>query len=210
MKLKYYGHACFTLRFADGTVLAIDPFDESVSYAPCDAICDAALLSHDHFDHNHVQTLRGDFVTIRSAGAYDVQGVRITAVDSFHDKKGGALRGKNLILRIEGGGLTIVHLGDLGHMPDEKQLEAMSGADIMLVPIGGTYTIDTPEAEEVIRLARPKHAVAMHYRTPDYDFNTSTCEAFERDMRAVRMPREIEITPENLVSLPEFLLMRYK
>ena len=62
----------------------------------------------------------------------------------------------------------------------------------------------------MIRLARPKHAVAMHYRTPDYDFNTSTCEAFERDMRAVRMPREIEITPENLVSLPEFLLMRYK
>lgn len=210
MKLKYYGHACFSLSYEGGPTLVIDPFDETVTYPPCDEICDAALLSHDHFDHNHVQTLRGDFVTIRSAGAYDVQGVRITAVDSFHDKKGGALRGKNLILRIEGGGLTIVHLGDLGHMPDEKQLEAMSGADIMLVPIGGTYTIGTPEAEEVIRLARPKHAVAMHYRTPDYDFNTSTCEAFERDMRAVRMPREIEITPENLVSLPEFLLMRYK
>ena len=210
MKLKYYGHACFSLSYVGGPTLVIDPFDETVTYPPCDEICDAALLSHDHFDHNHVQTLRGGFVTIRSAGAYDVQGVRITAVDSFHDKKGGALRGKNLILRIEGGGLTIVHLGDLGHMPDEKQLEAMSGADIMLVPIGGTYTIDTPEAEEVIRLARPKHAVAMHYRTPDYDFNTSTCEAFERDMRAVRMPREIEITPENLVSLPEFLLMRYK
>ena len=210
MKLKYYGHACFSLSYEGGPTLVIDPFDETVTYPPCDEICDAALLSHDHFDHNHVQTLRGNFVTIRSAGAYDVQGVRITAVDSFHDKKGGALRGKNLILRIEGGGLTIVHLCDLGHMPDEKQLEAMSGADIMLVPIGGTYTIDTPEAEEVIRLARPKHAVAMHYRTPDYDFNTSTCEAFERDMRAVRMPREIEITPENLVSLPEFLLMRYK
>ena len=210
MKLKYYGHACFSLSYEGGPTLVIDPFDETVTYPPCDEICDAALLSHDHFDHNHVQTLRGDFVTIRSAGAYDVQGVRITAVDSFHDKKGGALRGKNLILRIEGGGLTIVHLGDLGHMPDEKQLEAMSGADIMLVPIGGTYTIDTPVGVEVIRLARPKHAVAMHYRTPDYDFNTSTCEAFERDMRAVRMPREIEITPENLVSLPEFLLMRYK
>lgn len=210
MKLKYYGHACFSLSYEGGPTLVIDPFDETVTYPPCDEICDAALLSHDHFDHNHVQTLRGDFVTIRSAGAYDVQGVRITAVDSFHDKKGGALRGKNLILRIEGGGLTIVHLGDLGHMPDEAQLRAIAGADVLLTPIGGTYTIDTPEAEEVIRLARPKHAVAMHYRTPDYDFNTSTCEAFERDMRAVRMPREIEITPENLVSLPEFLLMRYK
>ena len=122
MKLKYYGHACFSLSYEGGPTLVIDPFDETVTYPPCDEICDAALLSHDHFDHNHVQTLRGDFVTIRSAGAYDVQGVRITAVDSFHDKKGGALRGKNLILRIEGGGLTIVHLGDLGHMPDEKQL----------------------------------------------------------------------------------------
>ncbi|MDO5323752.1 MAG: MBL fold metallo-hydrolase [Clostridia bacterium] len=210
MKLKYYGHACFTLRFASGTTLAIDPFDESVTYAPCDAICDAALLSHDHFDHNHTQSLRGDFVTIRQAGHYEVRNVRVTAVHSFHDKKRGALRGNNLIFRIEGDGLTIVHLGDLGHMPDDKQLQAISGADVMLIPIGGTYTIDTPEAEELIRLAQPKHAVAMHFRTPDYDFNTSTCEAFERDMQAVRMPREVEITPENLSSLPEAMILSYK
>ena len=210
MKLKYYGHACFTLRFADGTTLAIDPFDESVTYAPCDAICDAALLSHDHFDHNHTQSLRGDFAVLREAGSYEVRGVRVTAVHSFHDKQRGALRGKNLIFRIEGDGLTIVHLGDLGHMPDEEQLQAISGADVMLIPIGGTYTIDTPEAEELIRRAQPKHAVAMHFRTPDYDFNTSTCEAFARDMQAVRMPREVEITKENLSSLPEAMILSYK
>ena len=210
MKLKYYGHACFTLRFADGTTLAIDPFDESVTYAPCDAVCDAALLSHDHFDHNHVQSLRGDFAVLREAGCYEVRNVRITAVHSFHDKEGGALRGRNLIFRIEGEGLTIVHLGDLGHMPDENQLRAMSGADVLLIPIGGTYTIDTPEAEELIRLAQPKHAVAMHFRTPDYDFNTSTCDAFARDMQAVHMPREVEITKENLASLPEAMILSYK
>ena len=210
MKLKYYGHACFTLRFASGTTLAIDPFDESVTYAPCDAICDAALLSHDHFDHNHTQSLRGEFTAIREVGVYDVGDVRVTALHSFHDKKRGVLRGNNLIFRIEGDGLTIVHLGDLGHMPDDKQLQAISGADVMLIPIGGTYTIDTPEAEELIRLAQPKHAVAMHFRTPDYDFNTSTCEAFERDMQAVRMPREVEITPENLSSLSEAMILSYK
>lgn len=210
MKLKYYGHACFTLRFADGTALAIDPFDESVSYAPCDESCDAALLSHDHFDHNHVQSLRGDFAVIREEGVHDVRGVRITAVPSFHDKQRGALRGRNLIFRIEGEGLTIVHLGDLGHMPDENQLRAIAGADVMLTPIGGTYTIDTPEAEALIRLAQPKHAVAMHFRTPDYDFNASTCASFERDMHAVRMPREVEITKENLASLPEAMILSYK
>ena len=210
MKLKYYGHACFTLRFADVTALALDPFDESVTYAPCDESCDAALLSHDHFDHNHIQSLRGDFRVIREAGSYEVRGAHITAVPSFHDKQGGALRGRNLIFRIEGEGLTIVHLGDLGHMPDNKQLRAIAGADLMLTPIGGTYTIDTPEAEEVIRLAQPKHAVAMHFRTPDYDFNASTCEAFARDMHAVRMPREVEITPETLSALPEAMILSYK
>ena len=210
MKLKYYGHACFTLRFASGTTLAIDPFDETVTYPPCDAICDAALLSHDHFDHNHTQSLRGDFTVIREAGVYDVRNVRVAAVPSFHDKQGGALRGNNLIFRIEGEGLTIVHLGDLGHMPDEDQLRAIAGADVLLTPIGGTYTIDTPEAEEVIRLAQPKHAVAMHFRTPDYDFNTSTCADFERDMGAARMPREVEITSENLASLPEAMILSYK
>ena len=210
MKLKYYGHACFSLSYEGGPTLVIDPFDETVTYPPCDEICDAALLSHDHFDHNHVQSLRGEFVVLREAGSYEVRGVRITAVPSFHDKQRGALRGRNLIFRIEGDGLTIVHLGDLGHMPDEAQLRAIAGADVLLTPIGGTYTIDTPEAEELIRLAQPKHAVAMHFRTPDYDFNTSTCEAFERDMHAVRMPREVEITKENLASLPEAMILSYK
>ena len=210
MKLKWYGHSCFGMTFSDGTTLITDPFDDTVGYPLCTARADAVLSSHDHFDHNHTQSLRGDFVTIRQAGHYEVRNVRVTAVPSFHDKQRGALRGNNLIFRIEGDGLTIVHLGDLGHMPDEKQLRAIAGADVLLTPIGGTYTIDTPEAEELIRLAQPKHAVAMHFRTPDYDFNASTCEAFARDMQAVRMPREVEITPETLSALPEAMILSYK
>ena len=210
MKLEYFGHSCFSLRFENGPVLVTDPFDESVGYPLCTVACDAALVSHDHFDHNHTQSLRGDFVTIRQAGHYDVRNVRVTAVPSFHDKQRGALRGSNLIFRIEGDGLTIVHLGDLGHMPDETQLRAIAGADVLLTPIGGTYTIDTPEAEALIRLAQPKHAVAMHFRTPDYDFNTSTCASFERDMQAARMPREVEITLENLATLPAAMILNYK
>ena len=210
MKLKWYGHSCFGMTFENGTTLITDPFDDTVGYPLCTARADAVLSSHDHFDHNHIQSLRGDFAVLREAGEYDVRDVRITAVPSFHDKQGGALRGRNLIFRIEGEGLTIVHLGDLGHMPDENQLRAIAGADIMLIPIGGTYTIDTPEAEELIRLAQPKHAVAMHFRTPDYDFNASTCAAFERDMGAARMPREVEITPETLSSLPETMILSYK
>lgn len=210
MKLRYYGHACFSLSYPGGPTLVIDPFDETVTYPPCNAACDAALLSHDHFDHNHTQSLRGDFITIRSAGEYEVRGVRITAAPSFHDKQGGALRGPNLIFRIEGGGLTLVHLGDLGHMPNEVQQRALEDVDVLLLPIGGTYTIDTPEAEALLLAVRPRHAVAMHYRTEDYDFNVSTCEEFARDTGAARLPSEIEITPENLANLPDVIIMNYK
>lgn len=210
MKLKYYGHACFSLSYESGPTLVIDPFDETVTYPPCNAACDAALLSHNHFDHNYTGGLTGDFVTIRSAGTYDVQGVRITAVNSFHDKQGGALRGSNLIFRIEGGGLTILHLGDLGHMPDETQRGAMAGADVMLLPIGGHYTIDAAEAEALLKEVQPRHAVAMHFRTEAFDIDIATCDAFEKDTGAIRMPREIEITPENLATLPKTMILNYK
>lgn len=210
MKLRYYGHACFSLAFEGGPTLAIDPFDESVSYPPCDVACDAALVTHDHFDHNHVQSLRGDFRVVREAGEYEIGGVRVRAIPSFHDKAGGALRGQNLIFRIEGEGLCIAHLGDLGHMPDAAQAEFLQGVDLMLVPIGGTYTIDTPEAEALIRALKPRRCVAMHYRTEAYDCDMSTCDDFARDMGAQAMPREIEISAQTLEQLPEVMILNYK
>lgn len=210
MKLKYFGHSCFSLSFPGGPVLVTDPFDESVTYPPCDVACDAALVSHDHFDHNHTQSLKGPFEILSAAGEYAVGGARIRAMESFHDDRRGALRGKNLLFRIECAGLSIAHLGDLGHLPDEAQRAFLRNLDLLLLPIGGTYTIDTPQAEELIRMLRPAHAVAMHFRTEAYDFNVQTCEAFTRDMRAARMPREIEITRENLSALPEIMILNYK
>ena len=210
MKIKYYAHACFGLSFANGPVLVTDPYDESVTYAPCNAECDAALVSHDHFDHNHVESLKGDFTVIREPGAYEVGGVKISATPCFHDPEQGALRGTNLIFRVEGEGLAVAHLGDLGHMPNDEQLAAISGLDVLMLPIGGTYTITTPQAEEVIRAVKPKVAIAMHFKTDDYEINISTPDQFIADMQAVRMPREIEITTENIGSLPPVIIMDHK
>ena len=211
MKLQYYGHACFALRCADGTSLVIDPFDPSIPYPVCDAECDAALLSHGHFDHNYTQALKGEFQTVDAPGEYGVGGVKITAIPSFHDKDGGAKRGKNLIFRIDAEGLSIAHLGDLGHMPNEEQLAALKGIDVLLIPIGGFYTIDTPEAEEIVSLAKPRCAVAMHYKIHADDPNPiSDCSAFARDMAAARMPNEIEIIPESAAKLPAAIIMDYR
>lgn len=210
MKIRYYGHSCFTFRFEGGTTLAVDPFDESVTYPPCDAECGAALVSHDHFDHNHTQSLRGAFQTISAAGDFSMGGVRVRAMESFHDKAQGALRGRNLLFRIEGEGLSIAHLGDLGHMPDAAQTAFLQNLDLLLLPIGGTYTIDTPEAEALARALRPRHLIAMHFKTAAYDCDMATCDDFARDMGAVFMPREIEVTRENLPTLPEVMILKYQ
>ena len=207
MKLQDYGHACFALRLADGTTLVIDPFDPSIPYPVCDIACDAALLTHGHFDHNYTAALKGDFRTIDAQGEYQVGGAKITAIPCFHDDEGGAKRGKNLIYRIDAEGLSIAHLGDLGHLPNDDQIAALKGLDLLLIPIGGFYTIDTPAAEEVISLVKPRCAVAMHYKIHADDPNPiSTSEAFASDMRAARMPNEIEITP----TLPAAIIMDYK
>ncbi len=212
MKLHYYGHSCFSLRFADGTLLVTDPFDASVPYVPCSEIPTAVLVSHDHFDHNCTSSLRGDFKIVRSAGEYRFGDVRVAAVDSFHDDQRGALRGSNLITRIDGDGLRIAHLGDLGHMPEtQTQREALTDLDVMLIPVGGCFTIDTPTAEEIIRTFRPGLAVAMHYRTEVIaDWKISTEERFVRDMHAFHLPDEADITADSLPKVPSAAVMAYK
>lgn len=210
MKIKYFGHSCFALQYAGGPVLVTDPFDESVTYPPCTIACDAALVSHDHFDHNHTASLCGAFKTVKTAGEHSIGDVKITAIPSFHDPEQGALRGENLLMRMEGESLAIAHLGDLGHMPDADQLAALANLDILMLPIGGTYTIDTPQAEALIALLKPRKVIAMHFKTDAYEINISTCDAFAKDMNAAFMPREIEVTPENIASLPDVMILSYK
>ena len=210
MKLKYHGHACFSMQFENGPKIVCDPFDPSVTFAPCTEECDAAIVSHGHFDHNYTSSLRGDFVTVDTAGKCEVKGAKIRSIPCFHDKEGGALRGRNLVSIIECEGLRVAHLGDLGHMPDESLMDQLSGVDVMLIPIGGTYTIDTSEAEALIRMAKPKIAAAMHFKTEEYEIKITTCEAFKRDMMAANMPNEIEITEGNISVLPPVIIMDYK
>lgn len=210
MKIRYFGHSCFLLEFENGPALVTDPFDPSVTYPPCRANCDAALVSHDHFDHNYTASLTGDFMILREPGVYTVGNAKITAIPSFHDDQNGALRGENLLMRIECDGLSIAHLGDLGHMPNEAQLNALRGLDVLLLPIGGTYTIDTPQALELMRMLQPRHAIAMHFKTDAYEIDISRCDAFARETHAAFMPREIEITRENAAALPPVMILSYK
>ena len=197
MKLRWHGHSCFELTLDSDAVIVTDPFDSSVGYPLCEARADVVLCSHGHFDHNYVDSIQGDPKVFTDPGEYEACGARITGVASCHDDKGGAKRGKNTIFVIEADGRKIVHLGDLGHLPDtDAQAEALTGADVLLIPIGGFYTIDTPAAVAIIERFRPRAAIAMHFKNRYCHFPVSDEAEFMALTGAKRLPNAIDITAD--------------
>lgn len=210
MKLIWHGHSCFEMDYANGQRVIADPFDESVGYPVCKAEADVVTNSHAHADHNAFATLGGDFTRINQSGRFVFAELSVTGIKSFHDDEGGAKRGPNLIYIYEAEGLKVAHLGDLGHMPDDALLAALAGLDVMLLPVGGYYTIDTPTAVEIIRRARPRIAVAMHFLTPVMKFPISDEKQFVALTGARYVgAREIEITRGNIAGLPKALVFNY-
>lgn len=207
MKLQWYGHSCFAMTFENGSVLVTDPFDASMQYPPVAVRADIAVVSHDHFDHNCVSALAGSPIVVRKPGEHFINGVKINCLASFHDAERGAKRGENLISIIEADGLRIAHLGDLGHLPNERQYDALRNLDIMLIPIGGFYTIDTSQAVEIIRRAKPRCAVAMHFKNAFCDFPISDDAEFRRKLNAETLPNRIEVTKET--ALPKAAVMQF-
>ena len=194
MKLQWLGHSCFKITLANGKTLVTDPYDNSVGYPELHTPADIVLSSHDHFDHNYFDAIEGDYEVINQPGRYERFGATITGVHSWHDDAEGAKRGRNVIFSVEADGLKLVHLGDLGHQPDtEAQADAISGADVLLIPIGGTFTITTPEAVALIERFKPKAAIAMHYRNQYCGFPVTDCAEFVRLTEAQTLPNAVEL-----------------
>lgn len=166
MIIRCIGHAEFLLELENGMRIATDPYDASCGYPVKKIAVDAVLVSHGHHDHNAVENLTGVLNTIDAPGTYDLgDGVRVTAVEAAHDEVGGAKRGKNLLFCLEAEGLRVMHLGDLGHIPTLAQLSALGRADVLMIPVGGFYTIDAATARQVAQLLGARVILPMHYKT---------------------------------------------
>ena len=211
MKLKWHGHSCFELDYDDGTAFITDPFDASVGYPLCTARADAVTMSHGHHDHNHIQSVSGTPVAISEAGDHELLGARITGIPCFHDDCEGAKRGQNIIFVFEKDGVRVAHMGDLGHPLSDAQLRALGRVDVLLIPIGGFYTIDTDQALAEIEKIAPRMAVAMHFKTPVMNFPITDERAFAARTGAVYAnSNEIEIDPNALDRLPSALVLKYE
>ena len=165
MKIQWYGHSCFIIETDNGTRLLTDPYGESVGYPRHELDVDAATISHGHHDHNDDTMLMGTPTVLRGAGTWEIGGVKITGIASWHDENQGALRGENTIFLFEADGLCLAHLGDLGVVPETEMIAKIGKVDILLAPVGGTYTIGPKEACEIANLTRANVLIPMHYQT---------------------------------------------
>ena len=165
MEITYYGHSCFLIK-GKKTRVVTDPFGEAVGFKQTKVQADIVTVSHEHADHNDLSQVEGEPMVIRGPGEYEIKGVSIMGIASYHDKEQGKKRGQNTIYTIDMGELRVCHLGDLGCVLSESQLNLLDGVDVLLAPVGGVYTLNPEEAMEVIKQVGPAIVVPMHYRVP--------------------------------------------
>jgi len=173
MILTYHGHSTFKIKGKKGTVIT-DPYDDYIGITLPRVSGDIVTVSHDHKDHNAVKKVSGTsrrnnpFI-VEKSGEYEVGGISIFGVDTFHDDSGGVERGKNIVFTALVDGIRVCHLGDLGHELTPEQLEEIGSVDVLLCPVGGVYTIDPELAVKTIRAIEPGIAIAMHYKTAQHN-----------------------------------------
>ena len=166
MLIQWNGHSEFLLESADGYRVLTDPFDDHVGYPMKCVRAEAVTVSHGHGDHSYTQKVEGSPMILDTAGATRLSpGVSVAAIEADHDDAQGTKRGKTLLTVIQMDGLKIAHLGDLGTAPNEAQLRFLREVDILLIPVGGFYTIDAAQAADIVRALSPRVTIPMHYRT---------------------------------------------
>jgi L-ascorbate metabolism protein UlaG (beta-lactamase superfamily) len=215
MKIKWFGHAAFLLTAADGTRVITDPyvpgsFSGAVRYGPIRDAADFVTVSHHHQDHDGVSRLAGKPVVIEASGRHKAGAFAVAGFDSFHDESGGAHRGPNVIFVLETGRLRVCHLGDLGHVPVE-QAKAIGRVDVLLAPVGGTFTIGPRRAHKTAELLRARVIIPMHYKTEKLGFEVAGVDEFIRGRDNVKQvgASEVEVTAASLPASPEIWVLKH-
>ena len=166
MEIKYLGHASFLIKTKKAKIVT-DPFDPQMVGLKFPKVeADIVTISHQHQDHNRSDLVLGNPTIFDWPGEFEKMGVRIFGFKSYHDKEKGAKRGENIVFKIEAEGISVVHCGDLGLVPDDDFLDRLGNIDILLLPVGGFYTIDVNEAYQLVKKIEPRIVIPMHYNHP--------------------------------------------
>jgi L-ascorbate metabolism protein UlaG (beta-lactamase superfamily) len=171
MEIRYLGHSSFLIKTKEAK-LVTDPFDSSIGMNFSKQEADVVTASHQHPDHNNIKAISGDPLVIEWPGEYEKKGIRVFGYKWYHDDKKGEERGENILYKIEAEGISILHCGDLGAPLNDALLEEIGSIDILMIPVGGHYTIDASTATGIIKKIEPNIVIPMHYNHDKLDQKT--------------------------------------
>ena len=181
MEITWLGHSCFRIRGSRTTIIT-DPYPPDLGYSLGKPTARIVTVSHQHSGHSYVQGVGGEPRLVTSPGEYEIGGVLIMGIATFHDREKGKKRGKNTVYLIEADEISVCHLGDLGHVLPTEQVEELGNVDVLLLPVGGVSTINASMAVEVVRQLEPRVVIPMHYKTEALTRELEPVERFLKEM----------------------------
>lgn len=192
MIISWHGQSCFQISSSQGKnnhlSIVIDPFDKDIGLRVPKLQADIVLVTHDHYDHNNVKAVSGDPLVINGPGEYDVKGISIEGIPGFHDNSEGTERGTITIYTIETEEMKVCHLSDLGQKElSSEQLDKIGDVDILMIPVGGVYTINAEEAVKIMAQIEPKITIPMHYQIPKLKIKLNGVDKFLKTLNIKKL-----------------------
>ena len=178
MKIQWLGHSCFKLTESTGTSIVTDPYDSYVGFKMAPVGSDIVTVSHKHKDHSAIKNVTGNPQVIDSIGTWEIGGVGVTALLSYHDNDKGAKRGENNIYLFRMDGIDICHMGDIGQEMNPNLGESIGSVNVLMIPVGGNYTIDAEQAKEYVDFLMPDVVIPMHYKTENSELDIDGVDKF--------------------------------
>jgi L-ascorbate metabolism protein UlaG (beta-lactamase superfamily) len=199
MEINWLGHSCFRLKGSHATVIT-DPYSPDLGYDMGKVTANIVSISHLHPGHSYTENIGGEPKALTGPGEYEISGVLIIGIPSYHDEDRGEKKGKNTIYLFQIDEINICHLGDLGHGLSTSQAEELEDIDIMLIPVGGVSTIDASQAAEIVRQLEPKIVIPMHYKTDAVSRQLAPVDNFLNEMgvKDIEPQAKLTVTKSNL------------
>ena len=212
MKVKWLGHASFLITSDKGTRVITDPYQTggALKYAEVTEPADVVTVSHEHFDHNKVDSIPGKPQVYKGGAPLEAKGIKFTGVATYHDENKGRDRGANAIICMEMDGMRLCHLGDLGHTLSPQEVAQVGKVDVLLTPVGGFYTVNAAVATEVAGKLKPKVVIPMHFKNDRCAFPVGGVEEFTKDKKNVTMVNasEVEFKVEKLPAAMQIMVLK--
>ena len=210
MDISWLGHSCFKIKGSHATVIT-DPYSPSLGYSLGKPTARIVTVSHQHPGHSYVQGVGGEPRVITGPGEYEISGILIIGIATFHDAERGEKRGRNTIYLMEVDEVSVCHLGDLGHVLTAEQAEELGNVDILLLPVGGVSTINAPAAAEVVRRLEPKVVIPMHYKTQALSWELEPVGRFLKEIgvKEVNSRPKLSFTRTSLPATTQIFLLDY-